>query len=82
MMPDDCLGIRHETLSGNNFGLVSDSVVFSSAQFFAVLNALCKLRLIPYVCVLSFLLSFFHSFGWRGREWLRYLVGVGPGLAQ
>ena len=46
-MPDDCLGIRHETLSSNNFGLVSFSIVFSSAQFSAVLSALCGLRLIP-----------------------------------
>ena len=44
---DDCLGIRHETRSSNNFGLVSFSIVFSSAQFSAVLSALCGLRLIP-----------------------------------
>ena len=31
-MPDDCLGIRHETLSSNNFGLVSFCIVFSSDQ--------------------------------------------------
>ena len=29
--------------------------------------------------ILSFFRSFFHSFGWRGRRWLRDLVGVGPG---
>ena len=34
-------------MSSNNFGLVSFSIVFSSAQFSAVLSALWGLRLIP-----------------------------------